>query len=464
MARMASTAVPTLPRRRASASVASSSCEVEAPPAFGGNRVGQPLRDGDVCGAVIERTLEQPPLGEDERKLRIDVGRAVREGGEQRAERRGAAVEDEADVAVGEQARGVRPVARRLRMADRLDRRAVLLVPAGRCLVQRRDHRRGGPPQLESQQLREEVVVAKHGPSGIQRDDERVRVLELLQDPLRARAAGEEVGHRSAHLLQKGCAQQELAHLRGLALEHLGHEIRRHRPLAPGELAHEALRIGVLRERECRQPQPGHPALGPFVQQRHGVVVERDAVRLQQLARLVEREAQVGRADLGQPVGQAQAMQTQPRILACRQRHTQPRREFAQEVLEQAQRVGGPELMEVVDDQDERLVERAQVGQQALDDGIAAERRGGAHAFDEPLSADRIGHRIDHRQPEVLRVLFVALDRDPRDAAAKAFGPGSQEDRLPAAGRRADEQHAPWTAGGQRTEQGAAGNQPARGR
>ena len=157
-------------------------------------------------------------------------------------------------------------------------------------------------------------------------------------------------------------------------------------------------------------------------------------------------------------------MQTQPRILACRQRHTQPRREFAQEVLEQAQRVGGPELMEVVDDQDEWLVERAQVGQQALGDGIAAERRGGAHAFDEPLSADRIGHRIDHRQPEVLRVLFVALDRDPGDPAAKPSGPGSQEDRLPAAGRRADEQHAPRTDGGQRTEHGATGNQPARGR
>jgi hypothetical protein len=28
--------------------------------------------------------------------------------------------------------------------------------------------------------------------------------------------------------------------------------------------------------------------------------------------------------------------------------------------------------MEVVDDQDDRLVERAQVGQQALDDGLAA--------------------------------------------------------------------------------------------
>ena len=73
----------------------------------------------------------------------------------------------------------------------------------------------------------------------------------------------------------------------------------------------------------------------PFVQQRHGLVGERDAVRLQQPARLVEREAQVARADLGEPVGQAQAMQTEPRILACRQRHAQPRRELAQEALEQ---------------------------------------------------------------------------------------------------------------------------------
>ena len=227
-------------------------------------------------------------------------------------------------------------------------------------------------------------MVAERGSSGIERDDERVRVLELLQDPLRARAAGEEVGQRPAHLLQNGRAEQQLAHLRRPALEHLGHQVGRHRALAAGELAHEALGIGVLRKRERRQAQPGHPALGPFVQQRHGLVGERDAVHLQQPARLVEREAQVARADLGQPVGQAQAMQPQPRVLTCGQRNTERGRELAQEALEQDERVGRPELMEVVDDHDERLVERAQVGQQALDDGLAAERRRGAHALDEP--------------------------------------------------------------------------------
>ena len=109
--------------------------QVEAPPALGGHGVGQPPSGGDVRGAVVERTLEEPALGEDERELPIDVGRAGREGGEQREKGRGAAVEDEADGPVGKQACGVGPVARGLRMADRLDGRAVLLVPARRLPV-----------------------------------------------------------------------------------------------------------------------------------------------------------------------------------------------------------------------------------------------------------------------------------------------------------------------------------------
>ena len=183
----------------------------------------------------------------------------------------------------------------------------------------------------------------------------------------------------------------------------------------------------MLRERERRQAQPGHPALGPFVQQRHGLVVERDAVRLQQPARLVEREAQVGRADLGQPVGQAQAMQPQPRVLACRQRHTQPRRELAQEVLEQAQRVGGPELMEVVDDQDERLVERAQVGQQAR----RRRRRRGTPAWRRRArrAAPRRPHRPPHRPPtarSAARPLRRARPRPTRPGRAR---PSAQDRR-----------------------------------
>ena len=56
-----------------------------------------------------------------------------------------------------------------------------------------------------------------------------------------------------------------------------------------------------------------------------------------------------------------------------------------------------PQLVQVVDDQHERLVERAQVGQQPLDDRLAAERRRGADPLDEPFPADRGGQ--PHRRP-----------------------------------------------------------------
>ena len=81
--------------------------------------------------------------GERERQLGILLGRARREGGQQRAQRRLAAVEDEVDVVVGQQAGGVRPVARGLRVPDRLDHVPVLLEPHRRGAVQRVDRSPG---------------------------------------------------------------------------------------------------------------------------------------------------------------------------------------------------------------------------------------------------------------------------------------------------------------------------------
>ncbi len=67
--------------------------------------------------------------------------------------------------------------------------------------------RRRGPAQLELQQIGEQVVVAEPRPPDVERGDERVRVLEALQDRLRARAAGQRVGERAADPLEDGrCA------------------------------------------------------------------------------------------------------------------------------------------------------------------------------------------------------------------------------------------------------------------
>ena len=53
--------------------------------------------------ALVEQAVVQARRGEGERQLRIALGRVGRERGQQRAERRLAAVEDEVDVVVGEQ-------------------------------------------------------------------------------------------------------------------------------------------------------------------------------------------------------------------------------------------------------------------------------------------------------------------------------------------------------------------------
>ena len=100
--------------------------ELEARPALLRDGVGPALHHREVVRALLEQAVVEPGLREGERQLRVGVGGVLRERLEQRSERRQAAVEDQADVAVGDHARRGRPVARRLRMADRLHHVAVL--------------------------------------------------------------------------------------------------------------------------------------------------------------------------------------------------------------------------------------------------------------------------------------------------------------------------------------------------
>ncbi len=137
------------------------------------------------------------------------------------------------------------PVLRRLRVADRLDRVPVPRVPPGGRGVQRRQVGRRAAPQFQLQEVGEQLVVAEPGPPGVQREHERASLRELLQDPLPARAPGQQVGQLTVHPVQHRGSQQQAADRLGLAVEHLGQQVFRHRPLAPGELGREPVRIRV---------------------------------------------------------------------------------------------------------------------------------------------------------------------------------------------------------------------------
>ena len=287
------------------------------------------------------------------------------------------------------------------------------------------------------------MVITEPRPAGVDRRHEGVGVLEPLQDPLGARDPGDEVGQGSADAVHDRCPQQQVAHLGRLALEHLGQEVRRDGPFAAGELADEALAVRMGCERDRRQPQAGRPAFRALVELRHRRVLQRDPIGLQQSARLLERETQIGAADLDQIAREAQAMEAELWVSSRRQHHAQRRRDPGEEALQQPQRVGRAQLVEVVDHQHDGLLEPVEAGQQRLDDAVPAEGRGRADALDQALLVHRAGQRIDHRQPEVLRVLLVALDRHPGDGIARGAGPHPrpQQHRLAAARRGAEQDH-----------------------
>ena len=114
-----------------------------------------------------------------------------RELAKERLERLAPAGHRQREVVVQEQARGRCPVTGRLIVADGFDDVALLFVPGGRGAVQRGDRGRRGASQFEAQQIREQVVVAKPGPAGVDGGYERVLVFEPLEDRLGPVAAGE---------------------------------------------------------------------------------------------------------------------------------------------------------------------------------------------------------------------------------------------------------------------------------
>ena len=359
-------------------------------------------------------------------------------------DRRRPAVEDQAQTRVGEQAGGGRPVLGRLVLPDRLHDCAVLLQPLGGGSVQRHDQRWMTPPELEAQEVGEQVVIAKPRTPDVECRHERVGVLELLEHPLRSRAARHVIGQRAADALEHRCAQQQVAHLRRLALEHLGQQIARDRALAAGELGHELLGIRMLGERDRGHSQPGGPPLGALVQQRHACVRERDSGRFQQFARLPQREAERRRTELDQATDEAEAMQAEPGIRACDQHGPHLCRQASQEPFERCQRVGRLQPVQIVDHQHRRLLERLEILEQALDHERALEAGRRAHPCHELARPRQAGERIDDRHPEPLTIALTAVDRDPRRPTSEslALQPGARQHRLAAARRPAHDHHA----------------------
>ena len=353
---------------------------LRAPTSAGGYRFQSPGGESQVPFGLLQRSPGQLDPGHPRRQLGIPRDHAGREPGQELVPGGAQPAEPDADPVVRQQAGGQVPVLRRLGVADRLDRVPAVRVPPGGDGVQRGQFGRRAAPQLQLQQVGEQLMVAEPGPPRVQRDHERACLLELLQDPLPARALGQQVGQFAVHPLQHRGPQQQPPDRLGLPLQHLGQQVLRDRALAAGELGREPVRIRVPGQRQRRQPQPRRPALGPVIQPGQRRIGERYPRRREQRPRLLQGEAQVGRADLGELALQPQPVQAQPQITAGGQHEPQPRRPAHHQQLQLAQRLVRAQLVHVVHDQPEP-------GPRARPDRSAAARPPPSHPDRAPPSA-----------------------------------------------------------------------------
>jgi len=282
---------------------------------------------------------------------------------------------------------------------------------------------------------------------------------QVQQDPFRTGGAGEQVGQLAVDPVQQGGAQQQALHLRWLPVQHLSHQVLRDGPVAAGELGDEPFGVRVSGEGQDGQPQPGRPAFGAVVQRGDDRVGQRDPGGGQQLAGLVLGEAQLRGTDLDQLPGQPQPVQAQRRVAAGGQDRVYARGEARQQRRELLSGLGGAELVQVVDDQDERAAGRGELGAHLVQHGLAVEPGRGGRRLG---AAGRGADRAQQGEPEQLRVALVGAHGQQRDPAVLAgpVGPGVQQRRLTAAGGRRNDRDLFQDRPIQRRDQVVAVDQP----
>ena len=110
-------------------------------------------------------------------------------------------------------------------------------------------------------------------------------------------------------------------------------------------------------------------------------------------------------------------MKTEPRVLTSRQNHAKTRRQPGQKRLEPCRRVGRVKLVEIIDHEHSRLLEQFKIGEELVDHRLPAEARCRVNMLNHVC---RSRERVDHRQPEALRIPLTPPDRHPRQSILEA--------------------------------------------
>ncbi|MCY1418164.1 hypothetical protein D9M71_337150 [compost metagenome] len=192
--------------------------------------------------------------------------------------------------------------------------RAVLRqVPARRLHPQLAREAGLFPFQDATQEAGEQVVIAEPAVFGVQRDQEQVGLLQLVQHGLAAAAPGEGIAERRAQLVEHAGLQQEAAGVFGLPVQQVFGEKFGQVQVGAGERVDEGRAVVVPAQRQRGEIEPGDPAFGAAGQGVDVAVAEFEPALVEDVAAgFLPAEAQGVGGDLEQPAPGAQPAEIEP--------------------------------------------------------------------------------------------------------------------------------------------------------
>ncbi len=332
-------------------------------------------------------------------------------------------VEQQVEPVVGDQRGGRAHAAGGERVGQRLAAESGADEPLGGARVELRLEAGALEPQPRPQQLREQPVVAEPGAVAVERDHERTFALELLERERAVGAAGQRVRQLAADAAGDARAQQQLARRLGQSGQHLAGQVVGDGAIVAGELGHERVRVGLAAQGQPGEAEPRGPALRALEQTRDERGPEREPQALEQRGRLLEREREVGGAQLAQAAGQPQARERELRIGAGRRHHVQRVAAVDEQLAQRGERRAAQQV-EVVEHEHRALRRTGQrVGEPQRD--VVVER--------DVLMAQRLAHV----RPQPSRLGVARAEGQPGRVVVRR--PAAEQHGLAPTGRRLHE-------------------------
>ena len=270
--------------------------------------------------------------------------------------------------------------------------------------------------QLLLQEILEQMVVAKPGSLGIQRDEEQIGLLQLSEHGLAADIARHRLAIRGAHAPEDGGAQQEALEFGRLRIEHVIEQVSAHALVLARQGLGDIARLAVELHGEPGQLQTHAPAFGGAVQHVDaGLIQIGDIARAKVVLGLDRTECQrIGIDDLQFLLG-TQLPQGQLLVVAGCKHVSDAVRAIADDGFHQIGQQRRVDILEVVQENPDLLLDGRYFRERGVDVDVGVDRFRFVKQPKEldPKPRQRAAHRGHQVQHEVHQRGVVAVETRP---------------------------------------------------